>query len=65
MVFVFTVLAIGLACAAFKASGMTRAILIGCCLLNLAGVGKAVFTHDPYAFKLKPNDGIIEPALRR
>lgn len=65
MVFVFATLAVGLAIAGMKASGGIRIFLFCCCLFNLAGVGKAVITSDPYAFKLRPNDGVIEPALRR
>lgn len=66
MIFVFSVLAFGLAIAAYRAAerGM-RVFLLVCCLLNVLGIAKAVVTDDPYAFKLRPNDGTVDPAYRR
>lgn len=66
MAFVFAIFAIGLGIAAYKSKDRaTRIFLAFWCVANLAGVVKAVVTDDPYAFKLRPNDGEIEPAYRR
>jgi hypothetical protein len=66
VIYVFAVLALGLAIAAYRATERsTRIFLIICCLLNVLGIVKAVVTEDPYAFKLRPNDGIDEPPYRR
>lgn len=55
MVFVFFVLAAGLAVATWNSTGGMRIFLAICCALNLAGIAKAIYTDDPYAFKLRPN----------
>jgi hypothetical protein len=66
MVFVFTIFAVGLAYAAYCERGKgARLFLLACCILNLACIFKAVSNNDPYAYKLKPNDGINEPSYRR
>lgn len=66
MVFVFATFAVGLAYAAYctREKG-SKLFLIACCILNLACIIKAVSDNDPYAYKLKPNDGISEPNYRR
>ena len=66
MVYVFGFFAIGLAVAAYCSRERgTRIFFVCCCLLNLAGVAELLVTHDPYAFGLKPNNGVYEPNYRR
>lgn len=55
MVYVCTILALGLAFVAFKAGpNRAGAFFLACCLLNLGAAAHAVFVKDPYAFHLKP-----------
>lgn len=62
MVFVFLVFAIGLAIAAYQTKETAmRVFFIACCLLNLAGVGVAIYKNDPYAFKLRPASEGYDP----
>ena len=66
MAIVMIILALGLAIAACKAETATvRWFLIVCCLLNAFTAASVIYDKDPYAFKLRPNDGTSEPALRR
>lgn len=66
MVYLFAILALGLAIACFKADGKGAKIFLGlCCALNAVCAVHAVLNNDPYAYKLRPNDGYIEPAYRR
>ena len=66
MVYVLGVFALGLAIAAYKARDRSSRIFLAlCCALNLAGAAKAIAEKDPFAFKLRPNDGKYEPAIRR
>ena len=66
MIFLFAALALGLAVAAYNARDRgTRVFLVVCCVLNLAGIVKVVISDDPYAFKLHPAGGDIDPPYRR
>jgi hypothetical protein len=63
VVYVFGLLAIGLAFACLRADGKGARIFLGVfCALNAFCAVHAIFHNDPYAFKLRPNDGYIEPA---
>ncbi|MFC6184976.1 hypothetical protein ACFPZ9_12060 [Pseudoxanthomonas japonensis] len=66
MAIVFIVFAIGLAIAAYRTSD--KFIRVFCaifCMANLAGAATAIYKDDPYAFKLRPNDGEYDPNYRR
>lgn len=67
MVYVFLVLACGLVVAAIKAEEKSsRYWFLVWAALNIAGAVKAVVTDDPWAFRLKPNNGVYdEPVYRR
>jgi len=66
MAIVMIVLALGLAIAAYKAeTSPVRWFLIVFCLLNAFTAASVIHQKDPYAFKLRPNDGASEPSLRR
>ena len=65
MAILFGVLAVGLGFAAWRvADRNTRIFLIACGLLNAFGAIAMVVTHDPYAFRLHPNNGHEEPDYR-
>lgn len=55
MVYSFAVMAVALTIVALRCAGGMRTFLICCALLNCLAAGKAIYTGDPYAFKLKPN----------
>jgi hypothetical protein len=66
MAVVMIILALGLGFAAYKAeTAVIKWFLITCCLLNALTAASVIYDKDPYAFKLRPNDGTLEPALRR
>lgn len=66
MFYVCSILALGLAFCAYKSQDKAVRIGLLCfCLLNVLAAGHAVYVKDPYAFKLRPNDGSIEDNLRR
>jgi hypothetical protein len=66
MAYVCLVLAIGLGFSAYHSSDRTiRMLLAAFCLLNLAVAGHAIYVKDPYAFKLRPNNGAVEDSFRR
>ncbi|CAN7381779.1 hypothetical protein LJR168_002331 [Pseudoxanthomonas sp. LjRoot168] len=66
MAIVFIVLAIGLAFAAHRTTDkLVRVSCMVLCLANLAGAATAIYKDDPYAFKLRPNDGEYDPNYRR
>lgn len=66
MFFAFAVLAVGLAVASFRAREKGTKLLLGVfCFLNAFCAIHVVWKEDPYAFKLKPNDGYSEPDYRR
>ena len=65
LIYTFGILAMGLAIAAWNSSGGTRIFLAVCCVLNLVGIAKAIYTEDPYAFKLRPNPHNQEESIRR
>ena len=59
-------LACGLAIAAYKADpGFVRVFLVVCCLLNAAAATSSIIKRDPYAFRLKPNNGEVHDSYRR
>jgi hypothetical protein len=66
MVYVCLLLAFGLGVCAYRSSDRTvRLFLAAFCLLNAAAAGHAIYVKDPYAFKLRPNNGAIEDNFRR
>lgn len=66
MAVVMIILALGLAFAAYKsATSSVRWFLLVCCLLNAFTAALVIHQKDPYAFKLRPNDGTLEPSWRR
>lgn len=66
MVFVLVILAVALAIAAYQTSDRgVRVFFLACCLLNLSAAAKMIYEEYPYAYELRPSDGVVEPAYRR
>jgi hypothetical protein len=66
VVYICIVLAAGLAYCTYVSKDKTvRLILAAFCAINLAAAAHAAYKHDPYAFRLKPNDHSIEDNYRR
>lgn len=63
MAIIFIIFAAGLAIGAYvNKDRPARILCIIFCLANLAGAATAIYTNDPYAFKLRPNNGEYEPS---
>jgi hypothetical protein len=59
-------LAAGLAIAAWRAEARgTKIWLVICCTLNLVAAVKMIANDFPYAYRLLPDTGRLEPAYHR
>lgn len=67
MLYTFAFIALSLLFAAWKSRKDRATVIFLLCgvALNIGGIYKAVSKNDPYAYKLRPNDGEYDPPYRR